>query len=648
MADSEAKILGQMKDIGRREFIVEQGEKTLSTVAEREQRVVDKERELDDKERELKNEEAAITSRETAIGTHETAVKEREYKVTLREATVATREGKLNRDTAELACRKSIITINDKANAAKVARFEEGFEVRKSNLEKAARATQREHEMKEKSLEQRFRELGKRELDTTVDQRLEGFMDKVESHGRKVNAEIEVAAQKATAISSPLEKARTAIQDLQIEVDNLTGSVTTAGQQVDTTVTAAQNVVSDSLRKSLDEAEDLNILVGTLEKAVKAVGNQMVDACRRLGQEIRITTTDARDSGVTLEHNHQAVTDLASDLTELSRQFQKVLNFVDKGKERQPTVEEELIEEISDDSMEQLGPREESMDLTNPFAGDVGLESSPIMSTTESSPGDKRKASQDLPVTRRQSKRSDMPSTSPTAQRVLNSPLRRRAPTAVLGASLTIRSSQSPMTGSPIETASQARPAIDLPRESSTGLSILRKPVPGQAQGPTATTGSSLTSMAPTTVAQQQSLVDRRSPAIDLTPEQQWYWDQFDIPGANDWSIDDSRAFLGFLQSKWGSKKQAIDLIEKASQYAAQGQGKDTCPLADSRSAGQHFSRTTNHACNFCLNSGQRGCWKIQYVTEDTERLIYRPTHYQQKVSRGQPPRRWLVSKRLP
>ena len=360
MDKTEQSIWDQMKELGRREAEAKGRDEALSALTKHEKEVAEKEDMLASREAANTKREADVKKREDAATTREDDIAARERQLQEDKARVDYRDGQLQRDRAELEYRKVLATLSDKANAAKKARWEAGFKVRRINLETAAREAATRHTERQATLQRQINELQTLERGQTTEQRLEEFMGRVETRGKLVTVQVDAASKKLYDMDNPLDKVSTAIQNLQTNLGMLTNSVGMAGQQVNTTVNAAQNVVSSALRKSTGAVEDLENSLGLLKKAIGDVGREMSSTTRRLGQDLRITTSDARESAVTHEHNNQAVTELASDLTRLSQQFREALNLAGKGKgkEREPTIVEEPTEDISDDSVEQFMPRD--------------------------------------------------------------------------------------------------------------------------------------------------------------------------------------------------------------------------------------------------------------------------------------------------
>lgn len=522
MDGREAAISEQLQELGRRKLKLETDQAAFDQVR---QDIQDKERELLGREEAIKERETTAQIREGYIGRGEAAldIREadiinrarnlggRESNVEVRETAVTVREQRVERDERELVQHKSVIEKRETDVQVREAKILGGLEM----LDTAAANATRENDDQTKKLQAQIDELRKLESETAANERLQRFMDDVESRGRSMITDIEAATKKVEAMSDPLERTTSTIQGLQSNV----------------------------------------------------------------------------------------ITNLANDLTVLSDRFKDALRL---GERRS--------EDVGDDY---------SMDRTSNEGS--------VIPTTETSPGDKRKASQDLPASERQRRQRRTASTFGFRSGIPSSQSRERTRFSTVG---------SPRN----ETATPSRSGIDLPRESRLSRSISRIPVSSRQAS---TAGSSRASMSMTPVNQQQrqaAPVDRRAPQVTLTAEQQWYWDQIDIPGANDWSIDDSKVFLEFLQSKWThNKKPSMDLIDRA----AHNNG-ESCPTADSRGSGAKlFSRTTTNACNPCVSKNLT-CWRIQYVNPATARRIYNPTYYAQVVNQGVPPKRWVVSKRLP
>ena len=535
MAGREAAISEQLQELDRRKLKLETDQAAFDQVR---QDVQDKERELLGREEAIKERETTAQIREGYIGRGEAAldIREadiinrarnlsgRESNVEGRETAVTVREQRVERDERELVQHKSVIEKRETDVQVREAKILGGLEM----LDTAAANATRENDDHTKKLQAQIDELRKLESETAANERLQRFMDDVESRGRSMITDIEAATKKVEAMSDPLERTTSTIQGLQSDVQGLQSNV---------------------------------------------------------------------------------ITNLANDLTVLSDRFKDALRL---GERRS--------EDVGDDY---------SMDRTN-------IEGS-VMPTTETSPGDKRKASQDLPASERQRRQRRTATAFGFRSGIPSSQSRERTRFSTVG---------SPRN----ETATPSRSGIDLPRESRLSRSISRIPLPSRQAS---TAGSSRASSVVSGQQQQQQQqqqqrqaapVDRRAPQVTLTAEQQWYWDQIDIPGANDWSIDDSKVFLEFLQSKWThNKKPSMDLIDRA----AHNNG-ESCPTADSRGSGAKlFSRTTTNACNPCASKNLT-CWRIQYVNPATARRIYNPTYYAQVVNQGVPPKRWVVSKRLP
>ena len=644
----EHAIKGQETAAQIREQAIAQGETALR---KREEEISEKAKELGNNQVKLQRDDAAlqvvkeqVQKRKRELVDREDAIKERETTAKIREADIKIEKDALSQSKAEIKIEK------DALSQSKVDISGELQEVNssRSKLQNEVAA----HEGVKRQVRHKERQLNEREINV---QTREGNLDAAEAAlnlriGDLDSRESNVASRE-TAVASRVAAAdvreqrverdeREVVQhksvikkretDVQLREGQIQGGFDARKAFLEMAASGAkrehddqakrlqaqtdelrklesETAANERLKKFMDDVESRGrSMITDIETATKKV-EAMSDPLQRTTSTIQGLQSNVQG----LQSNVQGlqsnvITNLANDLTVLSDRFKDALRL---GERRS--------EDVGDDY---------SMDRTNNERS--------VMPTTETSPGDKRKASQDLPASERQR--------------------RQRRTASTFGFRSGIPSTQSRETtrfstvGSPRnETATPSRSGIDLPRESRLSRSISRIPVSSRQAS---TAGSSRASMSQTPVDQQQrqqrqaAPVDRRAPQVTLTAEQQWYWDQFDIPGANDWSIDDSKVFLEFLQSKWThNKKPSMDLIDRA----AHNNG-ELCPTADSRGSGAKlFGRTTTNACNPCASKNLT-CWRIQYVNPATARRIYNPTYYAQVVNQGVPPKRWVVSKRLP